>query len=89
MTWKCTEKMKQEGIASLVSQVEACFFNQNILMTKFLQFCNETQEGKNQDDLFGQIAAKSLSKISNWEIKETNLEIQKSLFQAKKTAIFI
>ena len=81
--------MKQERIASLVSQVEACFSNQNVLMAKFLPFCNETQEGKNQDDLFGQIVAKSLSKISNWEVKETNLETQKSLCQAKKTAIFI
>ena len=61
--------MKQERIASLVSQVEACFSNQNVLMAKFLPFCNETQEGKNQDDLFGQIVAKSLSKISNWRIK--------------------
>ena len=39
-------------------------------MAKFLQSCNESQEGKSEDDLFRQIVAKSLSKISNWEIKE-------------------
>ena len=53
-------------------------------MAKFLHSCNESQEGKSEDDLFGEIVAKSLSKISNWEIKEeTKLEIQKLLFQAK------
>ena len=53
-------------------------------MTKFLHSCNESQEGKSEDDLFGETVAKSLSKISNWEIKEeTKLEIQKLLFQAK------
>ena len=54
-------------------------------MTKFLQLYNESQEGKSKDDLCGQIVAKSLSKISNWEIKEeAKLEIQKLFFQAKK-----
>ena len=55
--------------SSLVSQEEAWFSNQNILMAKFLQSCNESQEDKSEDDLFGQIVAKSLSKISNWRIK--------------------
>ena len=45
-------------------------------MTKFLQSGNESQEGKSEDDLFGQIVGKSLCKILNWEIKgETKLEI--------------
>ena len=45
-------------------------------MAKFLQSCNESQVGKREDDLFDQITAKSLSKISNWAIKEeTKLEI--------------
>ena len=58
-------------------------------MAKFLQSCNESQEGKSEDDLFGQIVAKSLSKISNWEIKEEKkLEIQKLLFQAEKNDNF-
>ena len=54
-------------------------------MAKFLQSCNDLQEGKSEDDLFGQIVSKSPSKISNWEKKEeTKLEIQILLFQAKK-----
>ena len=58
-------------------------------MAKFLQSCNESQEGKSEDNLFGQIVAKSPSKISNWEIKEqTKLEIQILLFQAKNTDNF-
>ena len=85
---KRSKKESQES--SLVWQEEAWFSNKNILMAKFLQSCNESQEGKSEDDLFGQNVAKSLSKISNWEIKEeTKLEIQKLLFQAKKTTIFI
>ena len=40
---------------------------------------------KSGKDLFGQIVAKSLSKLSRWEIKEEiKLEIQLLLFQAKK-----
>ena len=37
----------------------------NILKAKFLQSCNESQKGISEDDLFGQIVPKSLSKISN------------------------
>ena len=49
-----------------------------------IKSCNESQVGKNEDDLFGQIITKFLSKISNWEIEEeTQLDIQKLLFQAK------
>ena len=86
------KKRNKEGSqeSSLVSQEEAWFSNQNILMANFFQSCNESQEGKSEDDLFGQTVAKSLSKVSNWEIKEeTKLEIQKLLFQAKKATIFI
>ena len=41
-------------------------------MAKFLQSCNDSQEGKSEDDLFGQIVSKSPSKISNWEKKRRN-----------------
>ena len=79
---KRSKKGSQES--NLVSQEEAWFSNQNILKAKFLQSCNESQEGKREDDLFGQIVAKFLRKISNWEINEgAKLEIQKLLFQAK------
>ena len=58
-------------------------------MAKILHSCSESQEGKSEDDLFGETVAKSLSKISNWEIKEeTKLEIQKLLFQAKTNGNF-
>ena len=58
-------------------------------MANFLQSCNESPESKSGKDLFGQIVAKSLSKLSNWEIKEeTKLEIQILLFQAKKPRQF-
>ena len=83
-------KKKRSQEPSPASQEEAWFSNQNILIAKSLQSCNESQEGKSEDDLLGQIVAKFLGKISNWEIKEeTKLEIQKLFFQAKKTTIFI
>ena len=41
-------------------------------MAKFLQSCNDSQEGKSEDDLFGQIVSTSPSKISNWEKKRRN-----------------
>ena len=66
------KKRSKKGLQepSLVLQEEAWFSNQNILMAKFLQSCNESQEGKSEDDLSGETVAKSLSKISNCEIKE-------------------
>ena len=80
---KRNKKESQES--SLVWQEEAWFSNKNILMAKFLQSCNESQEGKSEDDLFGQNVAKFLSKISNWEIKEeTKLEIQNYFSKLKK-----
>ena len=58
-------------------------------MAEFLQSCNEWQEGKSGKDLFGHNVAKSLSKLSNWEIKEeTKLEIKTLLFQAKNPRQF-
>ena len=47
---KQSKKRLQQS--SLVSQEEAWFSNQNILMAKFLQSCNESQEGKSKDDLY-------------------------------------
>ena len=58
---KRSQKGSQES--SLLSQEEAWFPNRNILMDKFLQSCNESQESKSEDDLFGQIVAKPLSKF--------------------------
>ena len=58
-------------------------------MAEFLKSCNEWQEGKSGKDLFGQIVAKSLCKLSNWEIKEeVKLEIQTLLFQGKNLRQF-
>ena len=55
-----TEVLSPEGVqkkrnkrgsqeSSIPSHKEACFFNQNILMAKFLQSCNESQEVKSED----------------------------------------
>ena len=59
-------------------------------MTKFLQSYNAPLENKSEDHLFENIVAISLSRISNWEIKEeAKLEIQILLFEAKKIKIYI
>ena len=58
---KRSKKGSQES--SLLSQEGAWFPNRNILMDKFLQSCNESQESKSEDDLFSQTVAKPLSKF--------------------------
>ena len=61
--------------------------NQNALMSKLIQSCNKSKESMfvMEYELFGQVIAKSLAKISDNEIKEKlKIEIQQCILNAKR-----
>ena len=63
--------------------------NQNALMSKLIQSCDETKESTfvMEDELFGQVIAKSIAKIPDGEIKEElKIEIQECILNPKRRA---
>ena len=80
-------KKKRKEVNS--NKVDEWMANQNALMSKLIQSYNEAKESTfvTEDELFGQVVAKSVAKIPDGEIKEElNIEIQQCILNAKKRA---
>ena len=79
---------KQEGKINS-SEVDEWMTNQNALMSKLIQSYDEPKESTfvTEDELFGQVIAKSIAKIPDGEIKEElKIEIQQCILNAKRRA---
>ena len=71
------------------SEVDEWMTNQNALMSKLIQSYDEPKESTfvTEDELFGQVIAKSIAKIPDGEIKEElKIEIQQCILNAKRRA---
>ena len=71
------------------SEVDECMTNQNALMSKLIQLYNEPKESTfvTEDELFGQVIAKSIARIPNDEIKEElKIEIWQCILNPKRRA---
>ena len=71
------------------SEVDECMTNQNALMSKLIQLYNEPKESTfvTEDELFGQVIAKSIARIPNGEIKEElKIEIWQCILNPKRRA---
>ena len=80
-------KKKRKEINS--SEVDEWMTNQNALMSKLIQSYDEPKESTfvTEDELFGQVIAKSIAKIPDGEIKEElKIEIQQCILNAKRRA---
>ena len=80
-------KKKRKEVNS--SKVEQWMTNQNALMSKLIQSYDEPKESTfvTEDELFGQVIAKSIAKIPDGEIKEElKIEIQQCILNAKRRA---
>ena len=80
-------KKKRKEVDS--SKVDEWMTNQNVLMSKLIQSYDEPKESTfvTEDELFGQVIAKSIAKIPNGEIKEElKIEIQQCILNAKRRA---
>ena len=80
-------KKKRKEVNS--SEVDEWMTNQNALMSKLIQSYDEPKESTfvTEDELFGQVIAKSIAKIPNGEIKEElKIEIQQCILNAKRRA---
>ena len=78
-------KKKRKEVNS--SEVDEWMANQNALISKMIQSYDEPKESTfvTEDELFGQVIAKSVAKISNGEIKEElKIEIQQCIFSKKR-----
>ena len=63
--------------------------NQNGLMSKLIQSYDEPKDSTfvTEDELFGQVIAKSITKSPNGEIKEElKIEVQQCIVNAKRRA---
>ena len=63
--------------------------NQNGLISKLIQSYDEPKDSTfvTEDELFGQVIAKSITKIPNGEIKEElKIEVQQCIVNAKRRA---
>ena len=61
--------------------------NQNALMSKLIQSYDERKKSTfvTEDELFGQVIARSITNIANGEIKEElKIEIQQCILNAKR-----
>ena len=79
------KKMKEANS----SEVDEWMTNQNALMSKLIQSYDEPKESTfvTEDELFGQVIAKSIVKIPDGEIKEElKIEIQQCILNAKRRA---
>ena len=79
---------KQEGKINS-SEVDEWMTNQNALMSKLIQSYDEPKESTfvTEDELFGQVIAKSIAKIPDGEItEELKIEIQQCILNAKRRA---
>ena len=80
-------KKKRKEVNS--SEVDEWMTNQNPLMSKLIQSYDEPKESTlvTEDELFGQVIAKSIAKIPDGEIKEElKIEIQQCILNAKRRA---
>ena len=80
-------KKKRKEINS--REVDEWMANQNALMSKLIQSYNELKESTfvTEDELFGQVIAKSIAKIPDGEIKkELKIKIQQCILNAKRRA---
>ena len=80
-------KKKRKEVNS--SEVDEWMTNQNALMSKLIQSNDEPKESTfvTEDELFGQVIAKSIAKIPDGEIKEElKIEIQQCILNAKRRA---
>ena len=80
-------KKKRKEINS--SEVDEWMTNQNALMLKLIQSYDEPKESTfvTEDELFDQVIAKSIAKISDGEIKEElKIKIRQCILNAKRRA---
>ena len=80
-------KKKREEVNS--SEVDKWMTSQNALMSKLIKSYDEPKESTfvTEDELFGQVMAKSITKIFDHEIKEElKIEIQQCILNAKRRA---
>ena len=71
------------------SEVDEWMTNQNALMSKLIQSYDEPKESTfvTEDELFGQVIAKSIAKIPDGEVKEElKIKIQQCILNAKRRA---
>ena len=80
-------KKKRKEVNS--SEVDEWMKNQNAFMSNLIQLYDEPKESTfvTEDELFGQVIAKSIAKIPDGEIKEElKIEIQQCILNAKRRA---
>ena len=80
-------KKKRKEVNS--SEVDEWMTNQNALMSKLIQSYDEPKESTfvTEDELFGQVIAKSIARIPNGEIKEElKIEIWQCILNPKRRA---
>ena len=80
-------KKKRKEVNS--SEVDEWMANQNALISKMIQSYDEPKESTfvTEDELFGQVIAKSIAKIPNGEVKEElKIKIQQCILNAKRRA---
>ena len=81
--------MRKERKEVNSSEVDEWMTNQNALMSKLIQSYDEPKESTfvTEDELFGQVTAKSIAKTPDGEIKkELKIEIQQCILNAKRRA---
>ena len=80
-------KKKRKEVHS--SEVDEWMTNQNALISKLIQSYDEPKESTfvTEDELFGQVIAKSIAKIPDGEIKEElKIEMQQCILNSKRRA---
>ena len=81
--------MRKERKEVNSSEVDEWMTNQNALISKLIQSYDEPKESTfvTEDELFGQVIAKSIAKTPDGEIKkELKIEIQQCILNAKRRA---